>query len=343
MALKRQAMSVCISFIFLLGGLPSALIAQTQVTARPPEKVIIDTDIGDDIDDAFAVGLALVSDELKIVGITSAWGDARLRSQLVDRLLCETGRSDIAVATGLTTDSKIDFSQKAWAKSGIENQHPDAVPFLLDQINKNPGQITVISIAPLSNIGAAIDRDAKTFSKLKRIVVMGGSIRKGYVSQSTNGPDAEYNIVSDISAARKLLASGVPIYLMPLDSTMIPLDEVMREQLFTKSSPLTDALTLLYQQWNYSYRRVTPTLFDAVPVAYVIRPELCQTTDLHIFVDDKGYTREGQGPANVHACLRSDPQEFLQFYMSRLLGQQLRGTAICTTSGTPSRETGTGH
>src|ERR1700733_10566816 len=65
------------------------------------QKVIIDTDIGDDIDDAFAVGLALSSPELKVLGITSAWGDTELRARLLDRLLCETGRADIPVAVGI--------------------------------------------------------------------------------------------------------------------------------------------------------------------------------------------------------------------------------------------------
>ena len=67
------------------------------VAARTADKIILDTDIGDDIDDAFALSLALNSPELKIVGITSAWGNTALRSRLLDRILCETGREDIPV------------------------------------------------------------------------------------------------------------------------------------------------------------------------------------------------------------------------------------------------------
>jgi purine nucleosidase len=69
--------------------------------AAAQQMVIIDTDIGDDFDDASAVGLALSSPELNILGITSAWGDTALRAQLLDRLLCNTGRSDIPVAVGI--------------------------------------------------------------------------------------------------------------------------------------------------------------------------------------------------------------------------------------------------
>jgi purine nucleosidase len=306
-------------------------------SAPAPQKVIIDTDIGDDVDDAFAIGLALASTEFQIVAITSAWGDTALRAKMLDRLLCETGRTDIPVATGVETESKIDFSQAAWAKQGIATTHSDAVTFILEEAKKYPGQITVIAIAPLTNVGAAIDKDPKAFALLKRVIVMGGSVRTGYDGADSTGPDAEYNIRSDIPSARKLLASTVPIYLMPLDSTIIPLDEVMREQLFTKSTPLTDALTLLYQQWTRSYHWVTPTMFDAVPVAYAIQPELCPTTSLHIDIDDKGYTREGGGTDNVHACLQSDTQQFLRFYMTRMLSQRLEGGRVCRSS---SREVG---
>lgn len=331
---KRLSIKAAIAFGICLLSFCRAAAAQikTEASTAPPEKVIIDTDIGDDIDDAFAIGLALASKELKIVGITSAWGNTRLRSQLLDRLLCETGRGDIPVATGIATESNTDFSQSSWAKQGRAKQHPDAVTFLLDQFRNDPGQITLIAIAPLTNIGAAVDRDPQTFRKLKRVVAMGGSIRRGYNGQASAGPDPEYNIRSDIPAAKKLISSGVPIYLMPLDSTLIPLDEIMRGQLFTDSTPLTDALALLYEQWTRSYLRVTPTLFDAVPVAYAIQPELCPTVPLHIEIDDHGYTRETSGPANVQACLQSDAQKFLQFYMPRLLNQRLSGTVACRAS-----------
>jgi purine nucleosidase len=331
---KRIMRKACISLPLLLLCASRSLMSQVSASsgAQVPEKVIIDTDIGDDVDDAFAIGLALASPEIQIVGITSSWGNTALRAKMLDRFLCVTGRADIPVASGVKTESKIEFSQAAWARQGIGNVHPDAVAFILEEAKKFPGQITLIAIAPLTNVGAAIDKDPKAFALLKRIVVMGGSVRKGYDAADSTGPDAEYNIRSDIPAARKLFASTVPIFLMPLDSTMIPLDEVMRERLFTKSTPLTDTLSLLYQQWTRSYLRTTPTLFDAVPVAYVIRPELCPTTLLHIDIDDKGYTREGSGPKNIHACLQSDTQEFLHFYMPRLLNQQLEGDNLCRIS-----------
>ncbi len=219
----------------LIGGaftfcllLNSSVGAQTETSAsraKATEKIIIDTDIGGDIDDAFAVGLALRSPELQILGISSAWGDTHLRARLLSRFLKETGGTDIPVAMGITKHpaGKLDtLSQAAYAEGGPRDQnYPNAVDFLLDQIRLHPGEITLIAIGPETNLGAAIDRDAATFRKLKRIVLMGGSVYRGYSQFNygkTHGPDPEWNILCDIQAARKVFTSGVPLYVMPLDS-----------------------------------------------------------------------------------------------------------------------------
>src|SRR5437016_1063142 len=129
----------------------------------PPEKIIIDTDIGDDVDDAFAVALALRSPELQILGITTTFGDTETRAKLLDRLLGETGHSDIPVGIGIHTQTS-SFTQRAYAEAGhfARTTHPQAVDFILDQIRPNPGKITLVGIGPLVNIGALIDRDKET-------------------------------------------------------------------------------------------------------------------------------------------------------------------------------------
>jgi purine nucleosidase len=297
-----------------------------------PQKLIIDTDIGDDIDDAFAVALALQSSEVKLVGITTGWGDTKLRARLLDRLLKETGRSDIPVAIGIEKHNpgQSGFTQARWAQAGpLAKDHPAAVDFLLEQIRSQPGEITLVAIAPLTNIGAAIDRDPATFRKLKRVVMMAGSVYRGYddFGDEAHGPDREYNVAMDIPAAQKLFESGVPLYVMPLDSTQIKLDEVKRTLLFTQSTPLTDALTLLYQQWCRGTNRQTPTLFDVVPVAFAIDPQLCPTKSLHIRVDDQGYTRPDTGTPNADVCLASDATRFFDFFLPRFLNPQ-RGAAV---------------
>ena len=302
------------------------------VAARTADKIILDTDIGDDIDDAFALSLALNSPELKIVGITSAWGNTALRSRLLDRILCETGREDIPVYTGVPTKTTTRFTQQAWASQCGDHPHSDAVTFLLDQIRQYPGQITLIAIAPLTNIGAAISRDPATFRKLKRVVLMGGSIYRGYDDfgyTSSHKPDAEYNIATDVAASQKLFTSGVPIYMMPLDSTQLKFDETKRSLLASISTPLTDSLQVLTAEWQRNAQQTTPTLYDVVATAYAIDPETCPTTPLHIEVDDEGFTRIAPGASNANVCLEPHTDAFFNLLMPRLLNQNLTGSQAC--------------
>src|SRR5438874_10668074 len=106
-------------------------------------KIILDTDIGDDIDDAFALALAMRSPEVEIVGITTAWGNTELRARLAQRFVQENGVPAIPIAVGVATESKAAFSQARWAQDGEEfHKHMDAVDFLLEQAKKAPGEIT---------------------------------------------------------------------------------------------------------------------------------------------------------------------------------------------------------
>ncbi len=306
---------------FLIAAAVS-LHSQVSPAQTPPEKIIIDTDIGDDVDDAFALALALRSPELQIFGITTTFGDTNIRANLADRLLGEAGRADISVAVGTPTQSAGKFTQRPYADGGnfARTSHPKAVDFILDQIRHYPDQITLVAIGPLVNVGALIDKDPATFHKLKRVVLMGGSIERGYGDlgySNPHGPEPEWNIKNDIPSAQKLFASGVPIFMMPLDSTQLKLDEVKRAVLFQAGTPITDALTLLYHEWGQE----TPTLFDVMTIAYILNPQLCPVKPMHIQIDNKGFTRAGPGASNAQVCLNSDSEAFFRFYIPRVTGQ----------------------
>jgi inosine-uridine nucleoside N-ribohydrolase len=280
------------------------------------QKVIIDTDIGDDVDDAFALALALRSPELEILGITTTFGDTQTRAKLVDRMLGEGGRQDIPVAVGMPTRTTNVFTQRRYAEGGhfARASHPAAVDFMAEQILRYPGQISLIAIGPLMNVGALIDKDPEAFQKLRRVVLMGGSIYRGYGDFEylpARGSQLEWNILNDVSSARKLFASGVPVYLMPLDSTQLQLDEVKRAILFRSGTPLTDALTLLYHEWGQQ----TPILYDVMTVAYLLDAKICPTQPMRLRVDDKGSTLVESGTANAQVCLHSDSDAFFRLYM----------------------------
>jgi purine nucleosidase len=319
---KFRALLFSILACAILATLP---LSSAQSTHAVAEKVIIDTDIGDDIDDAFAVALALRCPELRILGITTTFGDTETRAKLLDRFLAEAGRPEIPVAVGAASPPKSNFTQRRYAENNryAKPSHPDAVTFLLDQIRRNPGQITLIAIGPLMNVGAAIDKDPATFRKLERVIMMGGSIKRGYgdlgYGQSTH-PQPEWNILNDIPSAQKLFAGGVPLFVMPLDSTQLKLDEVKRAYVFSQGTPITDALTLLYHQWGQE----TPTLFDPMTIAFLVNPTLCPVQPMHISVDEKGFTRHDPGqpnapsPPNAQVCLDSNPDAFFRFVLPRL-------------------------
>src|SRR6267378_3913546 len=220
---------------------------------------------------------------------------------------------------GAPTPVKGTFTQRRYAEGGHDAKpsHPDAVSFILEQIRRYPGQVTLIAIGPLMNVGAAIDKDAATFGKLKRVVLMGGSIKRGYGDLGytpPRPPQPEWNILNDIPSAQNLFASGVPLFVMPLDSTQLKLDEVKRTFLFSQGTALADALTLLYHQWGQE----TPTLFDPMTIAFLVNPSLCPVQPIHIRIDEKGFTRPESGPPNAQVCLDSSPDAFFRFLLPRL-------------------------
>jgi inosine-uridine nucleoside N-ribohydrolase len=312
----------------LSGGVDAAQLAHEQ----PPEKIIIDTDIGDDIDDAFAVALAVRSPEFNILGITTAYGDTEVRARILDRMLAEAGRQDIPVAIGVPTAVMYPtstLSQRRYGEGGhfARTAHHQAVQFILEQISRYPGQITLVTIATLPNIGALIDQDAATFRKLKRVVMMGGSIgplKPDYGNAPSQGPIAEWNILMDVSAAQKLFNSGVPLYVMPLDATFhLKLDDVRRNAISANGAALTDAWTLLYHQWSMNdaggIGLGIPVLHDALPLVYLLSPALCVVQSMHIRIDEKGFTRVETGAPNANVCLHSDAEAVMQFYLRKLL------------------------
>jgi inosine-uridine nucleoside N-ribohydrolase len=335
---------------------PGRALGQTAPAGGPlapsVQLTILDTDIGDDIDDAFALALALQSPEIKLVGIATTYGDTALREKLIHRFLWDAHLASIPTIPGILTPQSNVFTQAGYARRNIwlpsrclpvlsrkqeremasersKNQGREpAASYILELIREHPGQITLIAIGPLFNIQAAIERDPETFRELKRVVMMGGSINRGY--DGRNGErrpaDAEWNISRDPAGLRALLASGVPVFMMPLDSTQIHLETKEREAIFSHGSPLTDQLTLLYHQWlaGTEGHPAAPTLFDPVAVAYSVRPELCPAMPMRLEVDDKGFTRRVDGTPNAQVCLQSDEKGFLEFLLGRIAKEPAR-------------------
>jgi inosine-uridine nucleoside N-ribohydrolase len=319
----RMKLAWFVGMVLTVAMAPLVMSAQaSHEIAGARQLVILDTDIGDDIDDAFALGLLLRSPELRLLGVETAFGDTELRARLVDRYLAALGRRDIPVLSGPPGPQTNHFTQAAYARQQPARKHASAVDFLLSQIRLHPGQITLIAIGPLFNIQAAIERDPATFKKLKRVVIMGGSVYRGYDNNKTGDthrpPSPEWNIVCDPAGAKALFNSGVPVFVMPLDSTQVHFDHAALGAVLSHGSPLTDQITLLYHQWTGANESRSPTLFDPVAVTYAIRPDLCPTKPMRLEVDDAGNTKPVDGTPNVYVCLESKEKEFLDLLSSRI-------------------------
>jgi inosine-uridine nucleoside N-ribohydrolase len=294
--------------------------------ASPPSRtpIILDTDIGTDIDDAFALALIINSPELELLGVTTVAGDTQARARLAAKLLWEAGGAwrEVPVYAGQPGKPQ-PIEQARWAQGFTSPalHMSGAVEFMRGEISRRPGKVTIVAIGELTNVAALLRSDPAMAKKIKLIAMMGGSIARGYGPDSK--PEAEWNIKSNPEAARVVFSSGVPLLVAPLDITaMLQLDAAGRRRVFTRLTPLTNALTILYHLWGNE----TPTLFDPMAVAILIDPDICETQQLAIEVDAQGFTRVVEGkPANATVGMRTDPKRFFEFYLSRVARRE-KGT-----------------
>jgi inosine-uridine nucleoside N-ribohydrolase len=304
-----------ISALFATILLSACFAGAADSAAKIP--IILDTDIGTDIDDAFALALIINSPELQLLGVTTVSGDTAARARLAAKLLWEAGgkwRQVPVVAGEPGPPQPID--QARWADDFASPQilKESAVDFLRGQFHRRPGEITLVAIGELTNVAALLKTDPWVAKKIKRIVLMGGSIARGYAPGSKAEP--EWNIKSNPAAARAVFSSGIPILMAPLDVTaMLQLEAAARNRIFNHGTPVASALAVLYHLWN----KETPTLFDPMAVALLIKPDLCETEQLAVEVDAEGSTLVVKGkPANATVGMRTDPAKFFEFYLSRV-------------------------
>jgi purine nucleosidase len=189
-------------------------------------KVILDTDIGTDVDDALALAALMGSKEVDLIGITTVYGDVRLRSAIAMHL-CSLVNREIPTFAG---EGKTISGREVWV-SGSEGKNYEnltsftpqitsAVDFLVNAVVSQPKSIDVIAIGPLTNIALAIQTNLDFVEKVKRVWIMGGDFTQSKV---------EHNFKCDIDAARIVLESNVPISILDLPSsqkTIIRMEEI---------------------------------------------------------------------------------------------------------------------
>lgn len=304
-------------------GITSALLSLVLLVAAraEPVPILFDTDIGTDIDDAYALAQILHSPELKLLGVTTVSGDVVARARLAAKLLAVAGRTDIPVYAGISTTPQY-MAQTEWAKGFTSPAlHTEGgVEFLRRQINARPGEITIIAVGEMTNVAALLVSEPGIGPKIKAIALMGGAIQRGYAPGSK--PEPEWNIRCNIAAARAVFTSGVPLLVAPLDSTAgLILTPEWCVRIFFRGTPLNDALASLDFIWRRTntWNATQPTLFDSLAVALVASPGLVPLTPLHVVVEADGLTRvSANRPPNTRVALTSDPTAFLEYFTARL-------------------------
>ncbi len=275
-----------------------------SVLFKKPKKVILDTDIGDDIDDAFALALAVKSPELKIIGVCIENAiDGRTKIAL--KLLHLKGRDDIPVAKGLEVPGlvgKPQANQVSWSID-YDLTKPcklNTVDFIISKVKESPGEITIINIGPLTNIATALRKSPEIKGMIDEIVVMGGPFYIGYGIKIEQKPGSDYNLGCDPKASKLTFTSGIPILSVGLQVTAhLKLWKENGDRIRNANTSLTHALCELYHLWGGEI----PTLYDPLAVAVTIDQTFVDKSSVHVEINDNGDTRVVEGLiSNVDVC-----------------------------------------
>lgn len=251
-----------------------------------PLPVLIDTDMG--VDDAIAIALAMLSEKLSVQALVSVGGNVPLlqATRNVGRLLRALEVDPLPPAgVGLDqhgdnlADARHVFGQDGLGETpwpALESFEP--APYTKTYraaIEGNPGQLVVICIGPLTNLAELWRTNPGLLRQVKRFVIMGGTI---WCKGNINGV-AEFNFYRDPAAADTILASGLPVTLVPLDlTTYLQMDEVHIARLSACDHPAGRFLaSILDWPMRNGIGDAPPgrfTVHDAAAVGCLIWPEL---------------------------------------------------------------------
>ncbi|KAI9090676.1 hypothetical protein K1719_028529 [Acacia pycnantha] len=275
-----------------------------------PEKLIIDTDPG--IDDSMAILMAFQTPEVEILGLTTTFGNVSTEGATRNSLLlCEiAGCQNVPVAEGNPEPLKggnplvADFVHGSDGLGNISLPPPkakkidkSASEFLVEKISEYPGEVSILALGPLTNIALAIKRDSSFASKVKKVVLLGGS----FFALGNVNPAAEANIYGDPEAADIVFTSGANIVVVGLNvTTQVILTDADLLQLKNsegKHAQLLSDMCKFYRDWHVKSDGVYGIfLHDPVSFVALVRPDL--------FTYRKGVVRvETQGLCVGHTLM----------------------------------------
>lgn len=306
-----------------------------------PKRILIDTDPG--IDDSLAILLALASPELSLEGLTVIHGNCSTAQGTVNALsvleLAHSSRIPVARGCDLPLvqpsllapethgGTGLGYARLPTPKKATDRQH--AVDFLIEKLLAAPGEITLVAIAPLTNLAMAIRREPRVVGAVKEVISMGGAIRH----PGNTTPLAEFNVYVDPHAAHIVYHSGIPLTLVPLDVTyqcILTPQDVARLQ--KTQSPITRFIadsTRFYMEFHDEYQQIEGCVInDPLALALTFAPGLCDYEEHYVDVDISGGISMGKTladfykmtkkPANMKVALGVRARDFIELFLQRI-------------------------
>lgn len=310
------------------------ILAAARLPAATP--AILVTDIGTDIDDSWALALALRSPELDLKLVVTDPADTLYRAKVAAKLLEAAGRSDVPIAIGDNTGPRDDDNKTLapWVAGYNLASYPgkidsDGVGALIRALREAKEPVTVIAIGPAHSLGIALRRDP-SIAAHARLVGMFGSFDRGY---DGGPPAAEFNVKVDPAGLRTVLAAPWrDILLTPLDTCgLVALSGPRYHAIWSATrDPLLRPLIESYcifaprQNWmkcDYFSTRST-TLFDTVAVYLAYSEDLVAVEPIAFRVTDDGRTlRSADGPFHARVAIAWRNEDGFEAQLAgRLLG-----------------------
>ncbi len=268
------------------------------------EKVIIDTDIGDDIDDALALALALQMPEIDLIGVTTAFLDTVKRARIANRLL-KLWKREVPVWAGMRLGNKGWQNGSCCAGSLIQKPDIDGTPcqytkdletgeyeplndsyrdggqgavdFIIDSAKKYGKELTLVMIGPMTNGAEAILQCPEIMRRIKRIVVMGGCFQKQF---------CEWNVYCDPESADVIERSGIDVTWIGTDVTFSTrLNDAQQQMLMHNEKDEKHRYLSSLVRAHFAYTHRNAVLHDPLTLYYVIHPEIVATEPVLMKVD----------------------------------------------------------
>ncbi len=308
-------------------------------------RLVLDTDMGSDADDALCLALALASPELELVAITSVGRESALRARIARKLVELAGR-DVPVHAGCRVPLLAGVGYTWFGHEGAGILEPGeepkleaahAVDALLELSARHPG-LEIAAVGPLTNLALALAKDPDFAARVGRLTVMGGHLREVVYRGRVFPPGVDYNLCSDPHASLLVLRSGIPTRLVTADVTLrAALREADVARLEASAGRLPQALARAVRVWTPVQQRLfeprgaeradnAAFLHDPLALACVYDESFCtfETLEIEPAIDAglfRSFERAAAGDATfpMRCATGVDAERFRAHFVERVL------------------------